>query len=130
MMIMMIILIMLLPPGAACHLDERLTETLRKKVDSNSATPSDVDNTLVDLALALNKRVLDLTAEVCTMIRCQDWPISLANRLYLAPSHLSKSFPHTLVDLALALNKRVLDLTAEVRWFAANGLSYLAPAHS
>lgn len=47
--------------GAASRLDERRTETLRKKVEDRSLGEQDVDAGMVDLALRLGKRLRDLT---------------------------------------------------------------------
>lgn len=49
--------------GAAGMLDERRTETLYRKFVEQSLTEADSDSTLVDLALRLNKRLVELTEE-------------------------------------------------------------------
>jgi len=49
--------------GAACMLDERRTDTLHRKIVDKSLTEADSDSTLVDLALRLNKRLVELTEE-------------------------------------------------------------------
>lgn len=47
--------------GAASLLEERRSETLRKKVEGGALTEPDVDAALIDLALQLGKRLRDLT---------------------------------------------------------------------
>lgn len=49
--------------GAASLLKERRTETLHRKIMERSLLDTDVDSTLVDLALRLNKRLVDLSEE-------------------------------------------------------------------
>ncbi len=49
--------------GAAGWLDERRTETLQRKVEDKVLTDTDVDSTLVDLALKLGKRLVDVTED-------------------------------------------------------------------
>ena len=49
--------------GAAGLLDERRTETLYSKIVEKALTEADADSTIVDLALRLNKRLVELTEE-------------------------------------------------------------------